>query len=87
VHSLSQALAAVGTDGDIFVIGGAELYGQALARAGRMYLTLVHAEVAGDTYFPAFDWNDWRISSREDHAADERHAYPFSFLTLERKTA
>lgn len=83
-HSLPEAIAAAGADEEVFVIGGAELYAQALPLARRMYLTLVHADVAGDTYFPQFDWNAWRLVSREDHDADDRHAYRYSFLTLER---
>jgi dihydrofolate reductase len=83
-HSLAEAIAAAGADDEVFVIGGAQLYAQALPLARRMYLTLVHADVAGDTHFPPFDWQAWRIVSREDHEADDRHPYPYSFLTLER---
>ncbi len=85
VHSLDEALSAAGDDEEIFVIGGAELYAQFLPRAARLYLTLVHAEVDGDTLFPAFDWNEWRETARERHAADARHAYAYSFVVLERK--
>lgn len=85
-HSLPEAIAAAGADTEIFVIGGAEIYAQALPLARRMHLTLVHADVAGDAYFPEFDWNAWQLVSREDHNVDDRHAYPYSFLTLERKT-
>lgn len=84
VHSLAEAIAAAGADPEIFVIGGAEIYTQALPIAQRMYLTLVHAEVRGDAWFPAFDWDAWRITSREDHAPDAHHAHAYSFLTLER---
>jgi dihydrofolate reductase len=60
VHSLDEAIAACGPDDEIFVIGGAELYAQALGRAGRLYLTTVDAEAAGDTLMPEIAAGDWR---------------------------
>jgi dihydrofolate reductase len=85
VHSPAEALAAAEDDEEIFVIGGAELYAQFLPSAHRLYLTLVHAEVDGDTLFPAFDWSDWQETARETHPPDARHPYAYSFLVLERK--
>jgi dihydrofolate reductase len=84
VNSIDAAIAAAGTAAEIFIIGGAELYAQTLARADRLYLTYVHAVVQGDTYFPAFDHSGWRETSRERHEPDDRHAYGYSFVTLER---
>jgi dihydrofolate reductase len=84
VASLESALAAAtGTD-EIFVIGGAELYAQTIASVQRMYLTYVHARVTGDTFFPAFDALEWRELSRVRYEVDDRHAYAYSFVTLER---
>ncbi len=83
-HSLDEALKMADDDAEVFVIGGAEIYRAALARADRLYLTRVHAEVQGDTFFPEFDRNEWRESACERHAADERHAYAYSFVVLER---
>ncbi len=85
VHSLDEALLAAGNDPEVFVIGGAELYTQLLPRTQRLYLTLVHATVPGDTYFPEFDWTEWQETARERHAADARHAHAYSFVVLERK--
>ncbi len=84
-HSLDDAIAACGADDEIFVIGGAELYSQALSRAGRLYLTTVDAEVAGDTVMPEYDARDWREVSAVSFAADERHRYPYRCAILERK--
>ena len=70
--------------GELLVIGGAELYRQALPLAGRLELTQVHAQVEGDTRFPHYDAAQWRETARVDHAADERHAHAYSFLTLDR---
>jgi len=83
-HSLAEAVTAAGTAEEIIVIGGASLYAQVLPWAARIYLTLVQAEPAGDTWFPALDPQDWQEVWREDHPADARHAYPYSFLRLER---
>jgi len=84
-HSLEEALAACGADDEIFVIGGAELYAQALPLAGRLYLTTVEADIPGDTYMPEFAAGDWREVSSESFDADERHRYPFRCAVLERK--
>ena len=81
--NLEGALAAH-EDGELMVIGGAELFRQALPLAQRIYLTRVHARLEGDVRFPAFDAGAFRQTSREDRPADARHAYPYSFITLER---
>jgi dihydrofolate reductase len=81
--TLDDALSAH-PDGELMVIGGAELYRQALPLAQRIYLTRVHTRLAGDTWFPDFDPAQWRELEREDHDADDRHAYAYSFVTLER---
>ena len=83
--SLEHALALAAGEEEVFVIGGARVFAEALPRAERLYLTLVHAEVAGDVFFPEVEADDWRLVSEERHAADERHAYPFSFLVYERR--
>jgi dihydrofolate reductase len=83
-HSLDEAIAACGADDEIFVIGGAELYAQALGRAGRLYLTTVNAEVPGDTLMPEVAAGDWREVSAESFPADERHPYSFRCVTYER---
>jgi dihydrofolate reductase len=66
------------------VIGGADVFGMALPRAQRIYLTRIHAKVQGDTHFPPVDWSAWREVERQAFAADEKHAYSMTFLTLER---
>jgi dihydrofolate reductase len=84
-HSLAEALAMAADEPEVFVIGGAQLYAQALPLATRLYLTEVHATVAGDTHFPALERSEWQETGRERHGADERHAHAFSFVVLERK--
>ncbi len=83
-YSVNEALALARDDSEIFIIGGADIFRETLARTDRLYLTRVHAEVPGDIYFPAFDAGEWREISRERHEPDERHAYAYSFVVLER---
>lgn len=82
-RSLNDAL-QIADDRELMVIGGSELFAQTLPLARRIHLTEVHSEVAGDTWFPQFDRTAWREVAREDHLADEKHAYAYSFVTLER---
>ena len=81
---LEQALALLAGDDETFVIGGASVFAEALPKADRLYLTRVHAEVEGDVFFPEVDLSSWNLISEERHEADDRHAYPFSFLDYER---
>jgi dihydrofolate reductase len=89
VTTIDEAFAAVPpSEDEVFILGGAEIFRQTLYRAGRMYITQVHADVAGDTYFPEFDdVNEWRLVDREDFEADEKNDYPYSFLTYDRVAA
>ena len=78
-----EALALAGDVPEVIVFGGAEVFRQFLPRADRIYLTQVDADVGGDTYFD-FDESDWLVVENTPHPADERHAYGFNFLTLDR---
>ncbi len=84
VHSVDQALAAASRHPEAMVIGGAALYGQLLARAQRMYLTLVDGAFEGDVYFPIWPTREWCEVQRQDYQPDQRNPYPFSFVVLER---
>lgn len=82
VHSSGEALeAAAGPD--IMIIGGEEIYRLYLPQVGRVELTLIHAEIGGDTFFPELP-GQWMETARRERAADERNPYDLSFLTLER---
>ncbi len=79
--SLEEAIAAA--EGDAYVIGGAEVYAAALPLADRLRLTVVdNVPEKADAYFPKFE--GWREVWREEHAADERHPYAFTFIDYER---
>ena len=85
VHTTAEALAAAGDVDEVMIAGGAALYAAFLPEADRLYLTLVHGDFSGDTYFPPIDWSQWREVAREEHPADERHAWTHTFLILERR--
>lgn len=85
--SLDAALALASTDEEVFVIGGGEIFREALPVADRMYLTQVHAVVEGDTRFPAWDPAEWRVASEERFAADERNPHAFTIRRYQRERA
>lgn len=69
---------------EIMVAGGAEVYRLGLLVATRLYVTRVHAEVEGDTWFPEVDWSLWEVGRIEVFDADERHSHPFSITVYNR---
>lgn len=86
--SLEKALqlAQSAADGaEYFVIGGGEIYAQALPQAERLYVTWVEAEVAGDTSFPAVDWEQWHELSCQQFQKDERHEHAFEICCYQHK--
>ena len=78
-HSLQHALELLQDEKEIFVLGGAEIFNQAIDRADFIYITLVHNKFIGDTFFPEIDTDKWVILEEEDFEADaeNRHAYSF----------
>ena len=77
--SLEDALAHCDKDEDVFIIGGASVYRQAILLADRLCLTEINdTPEKADTFFPPYD--DWKEISREDHEKDERHEYEYSFV-------
>jgi dihydrofolate reductase len=85
VDSLVAAFASAGDVAEVAIVGGAEIYKQSLPFADTIYLTRVHAQIAGDVFFPELDAKQWEAIHREDHPADDRHAYAFSFVKMVRR--
>lgn len=84
--SLSEALDACAQQDDIFIIGGASVYAEALPLADRLCLTHVDAEAPqADVYFPEFSREEWSITHEEKHEADEKNAQPYTFTDYVRK--
>lgn len=86
VHGLSDALVAASGDEEAFIIGGAQIYEQAVAIVDRIYLTEVDADVTGDAQFPDFDRTEWTIIESTQYPADDRNDHPHTFTVLERTT-
>lgn len=84
---LETALQAARSSGEeeLFVIGGAQIYAQALPLAQRFYLTRVNTDAGCDTFFPEFDISEWKLVEQKDFAAGERNDYAFSILRLDRR--
>jgi len=82
-HSLQEAMDLCQNDLEPFVIGGAELYQDALKFANQLYITEVDLAVAGDAFFPAIDLSEWQETSREEHTSAQ--SFLFSYVTYMRK--
>jgi len=84
-HSLADALHFSEHDPEVFIIGGGDIYRQALKEANRIYLTLVHAEIPGDTFFPPFEKDGWYEIERVRHEADAKNPYAYSYLVYDKQ--
>lgn len=84
-HSLEEAIRLAEGDEEIFIIGGAQIYREALRIADRMYITRVMHDYEGDTSFPDIYLSEWELVAEEKHDRGEEYEYPFAFLTYERK--
>lgn len=90
VHELDAAIglaAELNPSADVMIIGGAEIYRQALSLADKVFLTRVDAKLDGDAFFPALDSTQWRQTSCEEHGACERNPHSYAFCVLERVTS
>ncbi|WOD42163.1 dihydrofolate reductase [Hwangdonia lutea] len=85
VNSLEAAIDAVKNDAQPFIIGGGEIYKQAMAFADKIELTRVHESFEADTFFPKIDPSVWKETANTFHTKDANHEHEFSFLTYERK--
>ena len=85
VHSLDEAFEMFEPSEEVFVIGGAQIYEQALSKADRILLTIVHRPYEGDTSFPTIDPSVWEECSRERFERGEEFDVPFSFVEFRRR--
>ncbi len=83
-HSYETALELAATDQTPFILGGAEIYKQAIKTADKLDLTLIHHDFEADAFFPEIDPKIWKETSRQDFKADEKNKYDYSFVTYER---
>lgn len=85
-HSVDEAFALAKMPGDIFVVGGAQVYQATIDQVNTLYLTRLHHDFPdADAQFPPINQDEWEEVEREDHVPDEKNRYPYSFITLKRK--
>ena len=82
--SLDEALSLLSGSDEVMIIGGGQLYAEALPRADRLYLTHIELVVAGDTYFPDYSLYNWCELEKTSHQPDEKNPYGYTFVTLAR---
>ena len=85
VNSLEEAIALFPKEEEVFIIGGAQIYAEALKCADRIYLTRVERDYEGDASFPEVDWSQWHLVDEQHHDRGEEYEGAFSFLTYDRK--
>lgn len=87
VHGLVEAFAHAAAQGidEVYIIGGEKVYQAALPYIDVVYLTRVHAQPAGDTFFHFNIGHTWQEVDRKHHPADAKHAYAYSFITYRKK--
>ncbi len=83
-HTLDEALSFVKDEPEIFVIGGAQVYREALPRADKLYITFVEGEFEGGIFFPEIDFREWEEVKNETRKADEKNLYDMKFTVFER---
>ena len=83
-NSIEQAMAYAANDEQPFITGGGQIYAVALPLVTRIFLTRVHTEIDGDTYFPEINWDLWNCVDKSDHIADDKNNFDYSFETYER---
>ncbi|ODN43149.1 dihydrofolate reductase [Piscirickettsia litoralis] len=84
VSNVSEALSLVDNEPEVMIAGGEGIYSECLPLADRLYLTLVDAEVEGDTYFPKWDHLQWQETELTNHPIDDKHQYPYKIVILDR---
>ena len=85
VNSLKTAIELVKNEENSFIMGGAQIYKQAIKLADKLDLTFVHHKFEADTFFPEIDTNLWKETSRIDCQADDKNKYDYSFVSFERR--
>jgi dihydrofolate reductase len=83
--SLKEGLSMVGKEPKVYVIGGGEIFKEAMPLADKLYLTRIHHSFEGDVYFPEVDMNQWEEESRQDFEPDEKNAFSYSFFCYRKK--
>lgn len=84
VNNFDEAIKSCGTQEEVFIIGGAEIFKCTMPVASKLYVTQIDHAFEGDTWFPEISSSEWRQISAEFHPADEKNPWPYSFITYTR---
>lgn len=84
IHSKEDLLPYINSEEEYFVIGGAEIFKMFLPDTKRMYITEIHEDFAGDTFFPDYDQSEWKVTTKKEGIVDKRNKYQHTFYTLEK---
>lgn len=87
VHSVDEALAVCAGEADVSIIGGGQVYAEAMSRTDRIYLTRIHLEVDGDTFLPELKASEWHEVERRRFARGERDDAAFTLIVMDRVTS
>lgn len=83
-HSIEEVIEMGRDVPELMICGGASVYKQFLPLAQKLYLTYIKASPEGDTFFPEVNMAEWKEISREDHKADDKNSFDYSFVVLEK---
>ena len=84
VYSIEDAIKFCENEEEVFIIGGAEIFEYTMPLAAKLYVTQIHHEFEGDTWFPEIWGNEWELISKQLHPADDKNEYAYSFLSYRR---
>ena len=84
VNSLQDAVDLCTREQEVFIVGGGEVYKQAIHAADKIYLTRIYGEFEGDTVFPQINFSEWRLTKYLKHHGDAKNQYDYSFSEYER---
>ncbi len=85
VDSLEKALSLTTQESEVMIIGGANLFSQAMDNAKRMYITRIHHEFKADVFFPEISELEWSCQNKEFRQHDEKNKYDMTFITYDRR--
>jgi Dihydrofolate reductase len=85
VSTLDDAISMVSNVQEIMIVGGAQLYADALSKANKIYLTKINLDIKGDSFFPQFNESEWTVLQKDDFECNELNKIDFSFIVLEKK--
>jgi dihydrofolate reductase len=85
VKSIDDAIDLCKGEDEVFIVGGAEIYKQSMAKTNKIYLTIIHHSFDADAFFPEINYNEWKETERHDFQPDEKNKFPYSFITFKRR--